>query len=109
MSRTTAPTSFFLAFVNAALTLQLGTALADGPLHPGDTFKDCAYCPEMVVIPSGRFRMGDLHGDFKGEEYADEKPVHDVRIDYSFAVGKFEVTCRATSRTRSRIAPVSTF
>ncbi len=55
---------------------------------PGDTFKDCADCPEMVVIPSGSFRMGDL----SGTGYADEKPVHDARIGYSFAVGKYEVT-----------------
>ena len=55
---------------------------------PGDTFRDCGDCPEMVVIPPGRFRMGDLSGD--GDD--DEKPVHDVRIDYSFAVGKYEVT-----------------
>ena len=57
-------------------------------LQPGDTFKDCNECPEMVVIPPGSFRMGDLSGD--GE--ADEKPVHKVRIAYSFAVGKYEVT-----------------
>jgi formylglycine-generating enzyme required for sulfatase activity len=56
--------------------------------HPGDTFKDCDDCPEMVVIPPGQFRMGDLSGD--GGE--DEKPTHEVRIGYSFAVGKFEVT-----------------
>ena len=55
---------------------------------PGDTFKDCDDCPEMVVIPPGTFRMGDLQGG--GDD--DEKPVHEVRIDYSFAVGKFEVT-----------------
>jgi formylglycine-generating enzyme required for sulfatase activity len=55
---------------------------------PGDTFKDCDNCPEMVVMPKGSFRMGDLSGD--GDK--DEKPVHRVDINYSFAVGKFEVT-----------------
>ena len=55
---------------------------------PGDTFKDCADCPEMVVIPPGSFRMGDLNG--AGDD--NEKPVHDVRIGYSIAVGKYEVT-----------------
>jgi formylglycine-generating enzyme required for sulfatase activity len=44
--------------------------------------------PEMVVIPPGSFRMGDLHGG----GYDSEKPIHHVRIDYDFAVGKFEVT-----------------
>ena len=56
--------------------------------EPGDTFKDCSYCPEMVVIPAGSFRMGDLNGGGR----KNEKPVRTVRIGYSFAVGKHEVT-----------------
>jgi formylglycine-generating enzyme required for sulfatase activity len=55
---------------------------------PGETFKDCAECPVMVVIPSGSFLMGDLSGGGN----RDEKPVHRVTIGYSFAVGKYEVT-----------------
>ena len=55
---------------------------------PGDTFKDCRDCPEMVVIPPGSFRMGDLSGG--GND--NEKPVHPVTIDYKFAVGRYEVT-----------------
>ncbi len=51
-------------------------------------FKDCDYCPEMVLIPAGQFRMGDLNGG--GGD--DEKPVHQVTISYSFAMGKYEVT-----------------
>ena len=51
---------------------------------PGSTFRDCEQCPEMVVVPAGRFRMGG--GGI------DEKPVHEVMIDYPFAVGKYEVT-----------------
>jgi formylglycine-generating enzyme required for sulfatase activity len=27
-------------------------------LHIKDTFKDCANCPQMVVVPAGRFTMG---------------------------------------------------
>ena len=54
--------------------------------RPGDTFKDCADCPEMVVIPAGSFRMGSNDGD------SDEKPVHRVTIPRPFAVGKYEVT-----------------
>jgi len=61
----------------------------------GETFRDrnadgskCAACPEMVVIPAGSFRMGDLNGD--GD--SDEKPVHTVTIPNKFAAGKFEVT-----------------
>jgi formylglycine-generating enzyme required for sulfatase activity len=27
-------------------------------LKPGDSFKDCPKCPEMVVVPAGSFIMG---------------------------------------------------
>ena len=60
--------------------------LRDSP--PGSTFRDCEQCAEMVVVPAGRFRMGDLSGDGAG----DERPVHDVTIAAPFAVGKYEVT-----------------
>ncbi len=52
------------------------------------TFKDCDDCPEMVVVPPGNFLMGDLHG----VGYFSEQSIRAVRIDYVFAVGKFEVT-----------------
>ena len=38
---------------NTALTSQ-----AEQTLRPGDTFKECASCPEMVVVPAGNFIMG---------------------------------------------------
>ena len=51
----------------------------------GSIFRDCAECPEMVVIPAGRFEMGSNDGG------SDEKPVHSVDVR-SFALGKYEVT-----------------
>ena len=53
----------------------------------GLVFRDCqeAYCPEMVVIPGGSFKMGSDDGD------ADEKPPHSVSVR-QFAMGKYEVT-----------------
>ena len=55
-------------------------------LQPGQAFRDCpqAYCPEMVVIPAGRFTMGS-------NDYESEKPPHQVSVR-SFALGKYEVT-----------------
>ena len=52
-------------------------------------FRDCAKCPQMVVVPSGSFTMGSPPGE-KGRD--DEGPRHAVRIDYRFAVGVYEVT-----------------
>jgi formylglycine-generating enzyme required for sulfatase activity len=54
---------------------------------PGDTFKDCDQCPEMVVVPAGEFMMGS-----PDEKELYEGPQHQVRIVAPFAVGKFEVT-----------------
>ena len=51
----------------------------------GQIIKDCATCPEMVVIPSGKFEMGSGNGE------SDEKPIHSVSIN-AFALGKTEVT-----------------
>ncbi|EDN70692.1 protein of unknown function DUF323 [Beggiatoa sp. PS] len=52
-----------------------------------DNLKNGSLGPEMVWIPKGRFRMGDIQGG--GD--SDEKPVHWVNID-QFAMGKNEVT-----------------
>ena len=45
------------------------------------------YAGEMVDIPGGTFRMGDL----SGEGDSDERPVHSVTVP-AFKMGKFEVT-----------------
>ena len=47
----------------------------------------CPYCPDMVYIPAGSFRMGDIQGG--GHE--SEKPVHHVSIG-AFLLGQTEVT-----------------
>jgi formylglycine-generating enzyme required for sulfatase activity len=52
--------------------------------QPGQVFKDCADCPELVVIPAGTFAMGSNEND-------NEKPPHQVTVR-SFALGKYEVT-----------------
>jgi formylglycine-generating enzyme required for sulfatase activity len=56
----------------------------------GSTFKDCESCPDMVVTPAGRYRMGAPKGE-KGRQPVEE-PQHDVTVATPLAVGKFEVT-----------------
>ena len=53
---------------------------------PGDVFRDCPECGEMVVVPAGSFDMG-AHTTF-------EEPVHRVTIAKPFAVGRYLVTFR---------------
>ena len=55
-----------------------------------EIFRDCDVCPEMVVIPAGRFTMGSPSGEAGRND--DEGPQHAVTIPAPFAVGKFEVT-----------------
>lgn len=69
---------------------KLGT---NDPEEPGNQiFKDQinakSYGPEMIVLPSGEFRMGDQTGI--GDD--NEKPVHIVTIKKPFALSRFEVT-----------------
>jgi formylglycine-generating enzyme required for sulfatase activity len=59
-------------------------------LAAGTVFRDCADCPEMVVIPPGRFAMGSP--DSEAGRYADEGPVHWVAIPRVFGVGRYELT-----------------
>ena len=56
----------------------------------GRKFRDCAECPEMVVVPSGSFTMGSPSSE--DGRFDDEGPRHRVRIAYPFAVGVYEVT-----------------
>ncbi|MGE3702241.1 MAG: SUMF1/EgtB/PvdO family nonheme iron enzyme [Hyphomicrobiaceae bacterium] len=55
-----------------------------------ESFKDCAECPEMVVVPAGEFMMGSpKHEEGRSE---DEDPQHKVTIARPFAVGRYAVT-----------------
>jgi formylglycine-generating enzyme required for sulfatase activity len=64
---------------------------------PGETFKDCDQCPEMVVVPAGEFLMGTsaaeidaVKPEFSLVDW--EGPQHKVTIAKPFAAGKLEVT-----------------
>jgi formylglycine-generating enzyme required for sulfatase activity len=63
-----------------------------GPLEHevGSTFKDCENCPEMVVVPAGRFLMGAAKAE-KGRQAAEE-PQHEVTVAAPFAISEFEIT-----------------
>ncbi len=81
---------------NCAGTSHLGHVVlvktqAQSPATPGEVFRDTltdgSLGPEMVWLPAGTFRMGDLQGD----GWSDEQPVHEVSVS-RFAMGKYEVT-----------------
>jgi formylglycine-generating enzyme required for sulfatase activity len=90
LSRDIKPTNPLLPLPQAANTpsesrVQLGA-------QPGATFRDCDVCPEMVMIPGGKFLMGSKDDPFADPPPSkDEMPQHEVSIK-SFSIGKFEVT-----------------
>jgi formylglycine-generating enzyme required for sulfatase activity len=64
------------------------TAAQGRTLKAGDSFQECADCPEMIIVPAGRFQMGSPAD--QGTD--DEHPQHEVKIAEPFAVAKFAVT-----------------
>ena len=58
--------------------------------NPGETFRDCPECPEMVVVPAGEFMMGSPATE-EGRS-GDEGPQRKVTIAKPFAAGKYELT-----------------
>ena len=63
--------------------------LLAGP-KDGEMFRDCADCPELVVVPAGTFVMGSPADE--AERDGDEGPEHPVNLKKRFAVGVHEVT-----------------
>ena len=58
-------------------------------IKAGEVVRDCAACPEMIVIPAGNFEMGSTR--FDPERKTAEMPLHRVNVP-AFAMGKTEVT-----------------
>lgn len=83
--------------IGLCYTAEVLAASASGPLTSshvaGQSFRDCnAYCPEMIVLPPGRFIIGSpIREVGRG---SDENPQKVVIIGYALAVGKYPVTRR---------------
>jgi formylglycine-generating enzyme required for sulfatase activity len=79
-----------IGLVSLAAFLSVPASAAEAPARAGGSvFRDCLDCPEMVVIPAGKFRMGAP--DSEKDRSAFEGPVHEVSIA-AFAAGRFDVT-----------------
>lgn len=71
---------------DSATRSQMGQGLPPA----GTVFRDCPDCPDMVVIPAGRFVMGAPKED--EDRHQDEAPIHKVAIGTPFALATTEVT-----------------
>src|SRR5215471_15575045 len=65
-----------------------------------DKLKDGSQGPEMVVIPAGTSKMGDIQGTGRAAHYS-EKPVHTVSIAKPFAIGRYPITFEEYDRFAS--------
>ena len=89
------PRAFMIGLFASALVFSVATA---APSHqPGDVFRDCPTCPEVVVVPAGTFTMGSSSEDLAraglpNEQAARERPAHKVTITKPFAIGRTELT-----------------
>ena len=80
-----------LKFRDEICALANATPLAtvqERALKPGEIFKECRDCPQMIVVPAGRFTMGSPEGQGDNAEH----PRHEVLIARPFAAAKFELT-----------------
>ena len=55
-------------------------------LKPNDSFKECAACPQMIVVPAGSFTMGSPASESGHQN--DEAPQHAVMFARLFAVAR---------------------
>jgi formylglycine-generating enzyme required for sulfatase activity len=55
-------------------------------------FKDCAQCPEMIVVPPGTFLMGSSQLELNKDRLDNMGPQRKVSIGYWLAVSRFEAT-----------------
>jgi formylglycine-generating enzyme required for sulfatase activity len=90
----------FTAWVGT-LILPVLCACTDPTADPAESapkyLKDCDVCPELVRIEPGEFQMGLAEGEavqagFPEGQELQELPAHRVRIDYPFAIGRYEVS-----------------
>src|SRR5579863_4285785 len=74
-----------LGLVTLALAGEGWTVAAAAERLPGETFRDCDACDELVVVPAGTFVMGST-------AKASQSPPHKVTLPRDFAIGRREVT-----------------
>lgn len=84
------------AIAAAACAVAVGLAVPALGQSAGSTFRDCPQCPEMVVVPGGRFLMGAAPGEEEREgvpeKFRGRSQPRVVLAIGSFALGRYEVT-----------------
>ncbi len=82
--------TYISAFPSGRKVASAMEAIDQLTLRPGKTFRDCADCPTMMVVPAGSFWQGSEESEPLALKK--EKPRRMVTIAEPFAVGVFEIT-----------------
>lgn len=101
------PRTSMLASLISQAAAAPGTLANRGQVSVGDVVRDCADCPDMVVVAPGYFRMGAVPGD--ADASSAELPRRLVSMPRWYAIGRSEVTLgqyMAFVRASGRGAPV---
>jgi formylglycine-generating enzyme required for sulfatase activity len=95
------------ALLSAAFTVALACAGEPRWDDPGSRFRDCASCPEMVVVAPGSFVMGSPESE--SGRFEDEGPRREVTLAAPFAVSRTPITraefARFVQSTGRNLAP----
>lgn len=76
--------------LNAAGTDETNSAArTNNVAAPGEAFRDCEACPEMLAVPAGTFVMGAAAAEGGRPS---ERPQTSVTLDTSFAIAAHETT-----------------
>jgi formylglycine-generating enzyme required for sulfatase activity len=90
IQQTTAPIQPLPAPSIPSPNVELLSPARERTLQPKESFKECANCPVMVVIPAGSFTMGSPETELGRKD--NESPQHKITFVQKFAVGRFSVT-----------------
>lgn len=83
------PGRAMIAMILAVMLMPIAaTAEGQGP----QSFKDCAECPDMVIIPPGRFTMGAPESESLDRKFGWGGPPIEVTIAKRFALAASEIT-----------------
>ncbi len=82
--------SLCMAIIAAGISGIAASAAAGERLAPLSIFQDCDRCPEMVVVPQGRFMRGAPVDEPSRTTW--EGPQHEVTFARPYAIGMYEVT-----------------
>lgn len=86
-----------LPFLATGMLAGCAVPSGDADVWPDSPFRECAECPELVVVPAGEFLMGTAEADRltdprTGKPALNDSPQHMVTIPADFAIGRFEVS-----------------